>query len=275
MKRIKVRMITTLISVAISIVILGSCGDEFEDASLIKTSRFLAIISDPLESAPGETINFYAVATNKDGALYKGPVAWSVIGGDDLRLGGETDVESEYTGFAPSSDAPFAFKIPDKEKLIRDFGGWEKNGLLLTVSAAIFLNGPTSPPTEIAFKLFVVSERDAALRMKNPRIEKLEIIEPSGNIIQENQNHVYVTDGNRLTLRAVPIESSDRFSFHWFSTDDDFTPDLESSQLFKPNAVGKYSLYCVLRKTYFFEHDSNANTRITGIDWKRAELRFK
>ena len=269
------RTITKLAAAMVLLLVL-CCEEPFDPASLIQKRRFLAIVADPLEAAPGEAARFRAVVTNAGGTLYEGPILWSVVGGDGLRLQGEIEAESYVE--LPASE-PFVWTVPSQAEMTQQYGPAQKSGWLLTIGASAFTSGNLFVGQLIgepipAFKLFAVSNRDPADRMENPVIEWLEVTGESGTELLPDTDGAFETTESKVIFRAVPDTNSDRFSFHWFATEENFESGGGSRESLRPDGKGFYRIYCVLRKTYFFEHDDDRRTRITGIDWATAEVRF-
>ena len=262
------------------VMLLLSCEEPFDPASLIKKRRFLAIVAEPLEAAPGGVVTVTAVVADADGSLYEGPVVWSVVGGDMLRVEGQTEAEAAESFIQQPAGEPFVWAVPDQQELARRYGPGEENGWMLTIGASVFESGNLFGGNLVgepipAYKLFVVSNRDVADRMANPQLDPLSVTRASGDQLSPNETGIYETTSSKVILRALPKQSSDRYSFHWFSTYEDFEPDDTAVATLKPAEKGLVRTYCVLRKAYFFEHDDQSRTRITGIDWEKASVRFK
>jgi hypothetical protein len=270
-------MLLRIATLAVLAFVIG-CEEPFDPASLIQTRRFLAITATPLEAAPGETVTFRAVVTNEDGSLHEGSIAWTIATGDALRLAGNFEAGDDPV--TQSASEPFVWTVPSREELVEQYGIWEERGMLLTVGATAFesadlFGGELVGEPIPAFKLFLVSENDPEDRLVNPVIDKLTVETTSGTQLIPGIDGVYETTSSKVILKAFTDESSDRLSYHWFSTEDDFDPDGKSSQKLDPGNRGAESVYCVMRKTHFFDHDDGTRTRFTGIDWKKADIRFE
>jgi len=278
MTHLPTRMIARTVAALAALLILIACEKPFDPASLIQSRRFLAIVAEPLEVAPGGTVVFRAVVTDANGTLYRGPIGWTVVGGDALRLEGGSDLLGDVVEQA--ADEPFIWQVPDREELTKRFGALEENGLLLTVAASAFASGDLFGGDLVgepipAFKLFVVSEREPSERWTNPILERVSVTAPSEGNLEPDENGEYRTDADKVILEAVPGEWGDRISFHWFSTESDFDPDDGAVQTFAPGSKKRFRVYCVLRNSYFFQHDDATRTRVTGIDWEAVDLRFE
>ena len=118
----------------------------------IDSSRFLTIVSDPLEATYEETITFNAVVTESNGELFTGPAEWS-ISPEIASL--DTPGKIELT---QDPNEVVSWKVPKKSEFTSLFGPMEKSGKLLRINAAV---GGRS-----AYKRFVVSERSPEDRAK-------------------------------------------------------------------------------------------------------------
>ncbi len=257
---------------------LGGCNLDFDPASLIEEQRFLAIIADPLESAPGETVSFSAVMTNKDGTLYEGPFAWLIVEGDGLQEGetDESDVNPDDLSFT-ENDEPFLWEVPAEADLAARFGPAQKNGRLLTVAAIGFKNGDVEDKTILAYKLFIVSDRPAAARFANPTIAAVSVFTPGGVELEPNQEGEYETTSAKLDLKAEPEKDDGDLTYHWFSTSEDWEPDFddEGSQTFKAEGKGAFGIYLVLRHSFYFTGDNGGRSRLTGIDTWHTRIKVQ
>ena len=275
MRRHSLWILIRAIAIALLVVFAAACEEEFDPASRITSQRFLGVVADPLEATFGETITFRALVTESDGSLYDGPIAWAVVGGDELRMEGQGPDDPADLFLEMPSGPPFTWTVPPTEQFQELYGPLGQNGLLLTVGATAFKGGDLNSEPIAAFKLFVVSGRSADQRMVNPAIDRMRVIEPTGNEVMPNAKGQYVTDSGRVTLRAIPDQYNDRLTYHWFSSEKDFEPDLEDTQKFSPGSTGSFDVFCVLRKSFFFEHDDGSQTRLTGMDWEHVRLKIQ
>jgi len=256
------------------VVAVAGCTEPFTSATQIQSQRFLGIAAEPLETAPGSAVTFKALVTDKDGSLYEGPIAWAIVGGSGEREGGRENVNPEDVYLQMPGDPPFTWQVPGEDEIRQRYGGIEQNGVLLTVTATAFKNGdPTDEPIT-AFKLFVVSLRPEESRMTNVALEEIKVSDPSGALAPDADG-VYHTTADKVSLHAVAESNDDHLTYHWFSTAKDFAPDLEAVQKLKPKHRGDKSVYCVLRRSYWFVHDDDSKTRVTGLDWQRVEIEFE
>lgn len=265
-------------AVLIVILALAGCNLDFDPATLIKEQRFLAIIADPLEAAPGESISFSAVMTNKDGTLYEGPFAWMIISGDNLQEGevDESAVNPDDLNFT-ANDEPFVWEVPAEADLADRFGPAQENGRLLTIAAVGFKNGDTEDKQIIAYKLFIVSDRPAAERFVNPTIASVTVFGPEGAELTPNENGEYKTTADKLDIKAVPEQDDGDLTYHWFSTSEDWEPtfDDEGSQTFEADGTGWFGIYLVLRHSFYFIGDDGGRTRLTGIDAWQTRIKVQ
>ncbi|MDP8222595.1 MAG: hypothetical protein P9L99_04490 [Candidatus Lernaella stagnicola] len=270
----KPRIVSLLVLLAVALAAPG-CDLEFDPASEIKTQRFLGIIADPIEAAPGEPITFRAIVANGDGSLYEGPIAWAIIGGDAARLTGDTenvDINDFY--LQPSPDLPFEWMVPEIDEFETAFGPLQSNGQILTVGATAFKNGDLESEPVFAYKLFIVSERAEDDRLRNPELLDVEV-KAAGNVLSPNEEGRFVTGAKEVKLTAQVDQKDADQTFHWFATTDKFEPDLEDEQTFDPDGTGRFSVYCVVRESFFFVHDDGRRTRVTGQDFWRGDIRFQ
>jgi hypothetical protein len=268
-------------------VALAACETPFEPSTTIQKQRFLAVIAEPLEAAPGELITFSAVMTNGDGSLYTGPFVWAVLdaaafqtGGDSLDPDGEllgfTDIDPEDYYFQDEGGADFAWLVPDKDTLESDFGPPGENGLLLAVYVSGYLGGDPDAAARTAYKLFVVSERAPEDRLTNPVLDRINVNDTDGHAIEPNDAGVYVTGENEMRLRAASGTESGDLTYHWFATTTEFHPeDLSAKQTFAPGGNGNYAVYCIQRQSFFYYQAAGLKTRIMGTDWARLDTRFE
>lgn len=280
MEAVKLKSTTITLAVLTVFLFQISCEEPFEPASLITKRRFIAIVPDPVEAAPGEKITFTAVVTNEDGSDYDGPIGWAVVGSNSLRLGESFDISQVEDYSVVAALESFVWQVPEKEELESRFGQMQANGMLLTVAASAFGDGNVFQGQVLggaipAFKLFVVSERAPEDRMTNPAIESISIFEPSGDEVEVDEDGEYSTDSSKVTMKAKPDQPGNRLSFHWYSIEKDFDPDYEAAQIFDPDSVGLYPVYCVIRRAYYFDHDDGSRTMISGINWEKINIRFK
>lgn len=271
MRKYKSKRIWILPMVVIFAFILLSCDPEFDPPNLINTQRFLGIKAEPFEVAPGGTITFSALVVNEDGTPYDGAVAFFVTDGSDLRDSGEGDVNPADALVQLPDQAPPVWTVPSKEEIVSQYGGMQKNGIVLAVAAAA---GDLENDPLIAFKMFVISERAEKDRFENPVIEKIEVTEPGGNELAPGEDEKFTTDESKLHLNAVPDEDGD-LTYHWFSEDKDFEPDFGPDQTFNPGNTGEYNVYLVMRERFYFIHDDDSRTMITGLDWQELPLVFE
>ncbi len=267
-------------AVVAAMVIVTACQSPFTSPSLIQGRRFLAIVADPLESAPGGTVAFQALVVNADGTLFTGPIGWTVVGGDNLRLAtGTNPLTSGAVVETPASE-PYNWPVPATADLTSRYGAMEKNGLLLTVGALAFEPGNLFQGEPVgasipAFGLFVVSNGGSSEPMSNPALERIAVLNAAGNeLTPDAQGEVQTTD-RKAFLHAITDDAGGDLSFAWFSTDSQFAPAEGAFQSFRPAGKGLYRVYCVLRRTYDFVHDDHTSTMITGIDWQTVAIRFE
>jgi len=252
----------------------AGCDVEFDPPSEIQSLRFLGMIAEPLEGTPGGTITFSAVVAEADGNVYDGPVAWAIVGGEQLRATGETGDSPTAIYLQPSPDEPFVWAIPSAGELAAAFGAPEENGWLLTVAASVFENGDPTAEAKAAYKLFVVSDREPEQRLRNPVLVDVQVA-AGGNRLQPDADGQFLTRRSRVDLRAIVAEPNGDQTFHWFATSDTFEPDFAARQSFNPESPGSYRVFCVVRESFFFEHDDNSSTRVTGQDAWNATIRFE
>jgi hypothetical protein len=163
--------------------------------------------------------------------------------------------------------------VPSATDLRAKFGPPEKNGYLVTIAATAFANGDPNGAQISAFKLFVISDKPAAQRAINPTIQSLDVLS-GGRSLAPDADDRYEAPGDSVTLEARPERDLGALTYHWFATDEDFSPDLDAKQKFAPGDHGAYSIYLVLRQSYFFRHDDSTSTRVAGEDWRRIEVVF-
>lgn len=262
--------------VAVMLLVLAAvglgCNIDFDPPSEIQSLRFLGVIADPIEAAPNETTTFTAIVTNANGTVYEGPVAWLIVGGDQLRETGEGDFSVDDLFLQLSPETPFAWAVPSRDEMTARFGPPQENGWLLTVAASAFKNGDIEDEPKTAFKLFVVSERDVDQRFENPVLQEVRV-KAGGDPLPPDAEGQYVTQRNRVNLRAIVDQTSGDQTFHWYATTNDFEPDLDAEQTLDPGSNGTYRLFCVVRESFFFVHDDNSLTRVTGQDaWQGTVL---
>ena len=261
------------------------CEDPFEPASKIESRRFLGIQADPAEATFSEQVRFSALIVNKYGSVFDsddGDIVWIISGDDIMRESAGADegninlnnvwLETELTG-------PFIWQVPDKQTFTDTFGPLESRGKILTVTAVVFNKGQidlSNPDFDIdfdmktnitAFKLFVVSEQPEQNRMLNPQISQVYVTDSDCNEIAVNQNDEYATSRGKVKINVIPEKKNKNLVFSWFTNEDDFEPDFEGYQELKRDGKGLANVYVVLRQDYFFKHDGNVRTRITGINW--------
>lgn len=251
---------------------LGCDMADFESAAYLDSQRFLAIQADPLEAAPGEEITFTALAVREDGQAYDGPMAWTIVGGNATQTE-DSNTFDPATAAVTSPGQPFVWTVLDRDQLEERFGPFQENGLLLTVVAAIFKNGDMNQEARMAYKMFVVSEREPDRRLVNPVLTEIVVSQGGKEISPNTQGEYAVTDG-KVELRAFTDQpDDDDLSFYWFSIDKDFEPDYSDSQTLKTNGHELLPLYCVLRQEVFFETDAGGRIRLTGTDWRSMQIR--
>ncbi len=254
---------------------VAACDIEFDPASKIDSLRFLGIVADPIEAAPGEQITFRAIVTNKNGTQYTGPVAWAILSGDQARLTGDVDdIDIGDFYLQPSPDAPFVWTVPAVRDLQTEFGPLQSRGLLLTIGATVFEDGDLDGEPRAAFKLFVVSERDPADRIQNPVLENVNVT-AGGQVLNAGDQGEFVTSASKVKLTAQVDEKDRDQTFHWFATTDDFEPNFQNEQTLDPDKKGRYGVYCIVRESFYFAHDNNSRTRVTGQDYWQGFVRFE
>ncbi len=249
---------------------LAGCTEPFPSASYLDQQRFLAVITDPLEAAPGEEVSFSAVIANEDGSLYDGPIAWAVV---SMAMMSGQDIDPNDVYLQQPGEAAFVWSVPEAEDLPAKFGPPERDGYLVTVTATAFKNGDPQGEQLSATKLFIISNRPAGERRINPAIASLEV-QAGGEALTPDDEGRYETSRSSVTLVAEPETDLGDLTYHWFATDEDFAPQLEHKQKFDPNGRGEYAVYLVLRQSYYFEHDNATSTRVTGADWRRVVVAF-
>jgi hypothetical protein len=249
------------------------CEEDFQPASVIDTERFLAVVADPLEIGPGETITFSSLITEEDGSLYNGPVAWAILTNDMLRESSQANIDPDDAYLQMPGQPSFSWTAPDLDELTRKFGAAERDGFLATVVATGFRDGDPNGQSFSAFKLFVISTKPPAQRIANPTLTALNVIAGGGPLTPDAEGR-YEVPGRKATLAATPGEGEQSLTYHWFATLKDFEPDLGARQDFKPEKRGTFTVFCVLRESYYFYHDAHSKTRVTGEDWGRAVLVF-
>lgn len=252
---------------------LPACDIEFDPPAVIKTQRFLGIRVDPLEAGPGDEVTFTALVVNKNGTRYIGPIAWAITGGDQVREEGESaDAVAGYLQTGP--DDPFIWTAPSWDDLQAQFGPLDRAGSLLTVAAVAFKGGDVEQEPLVAFKLFVVSDREQK-RYVNPNIEEMVVLDDNGEMLEPDESGEYGVGGRKATLRIEPDLEVEDLAYHWFSADKDFDPDFERRQKIERGDGELLDVYCVMRRIYRFTHGNNAYTYLTGMDWQTVRLRFE
>jgi hypothetical protein len=254
-------------------VALAGCGKPFPSASYLDKQRFLAVIAEPLEAAPGEQITFTAVVANKDGTLYAGPVAWAVVTGASLREGGQAQLDPHDEYLQAPGQPPFAWTVPAWDDLPAKFGSPEKNGYLETIGAVAFENGDPNGKQLTAFKLFIISNRPAAERDINPTIASLDVYS-NGALIAPAADGDYNVALGTAVLDAHPARDLGALTYEWFSNDKSFAPNFGATQKLVSPVTSELTVFLVIRQSYFFYHDDSTKTRLTGEDWRRVEVQF-
>ena len=103
--------------------------------------------------------------------------------------------------------------------------------------------------------------------MANPEVKQIYVTDPSCNELDINEDGEFSTSGHKVKINAIPEDYHKELVFSWFSNEKDFAPDFEGNQTLEKSNTGLANVYVVLRKAYFFDHDDNRRTRITGINW--------
>jgi hypothetical protein len=266
----------TAIALVILAILLAGCGEEFDPRAQINAQRFLAITVDPIEASPGETVTFGAAVTESDGSQYEGSIAWTILTSDAVREGENTEIDATTSFLQMPGGPAFTWVVPEEKVLTEMFGEKQESGRLLTVAAVSFKGGELSGDPVTAFKLMIVSDRGPDERFDNPSIVDFYATNSSGERLDADEDGVLVTSRSRVIFTAVPDEFSTQLDYSWFSDSNDFEPeDLTDTQGFKPGKNGTFSVYCIQRKSHFFVSDDNARTRVAGIDWAMADIRFE
>lgn len=254
--------------------LVGLCGcnmPEFESAAYIDSQRFLGVRIEPLEAAPGEQVTITALVTRKDGLPYDGPMAWMVTGGNAAKAESDGAFDPALSAVT-SPGQPFVWTVPEREELEENFGPFGENGLLLTVIAAAFKNGDMADEARLAYKMFVVSEREPETRLTNPALTEL-VVRQAGKEIAPNELGQYPVADGKIEVQAFTDQANnDDLSFHWFSLDKDLQPEFSDTQTLKTNGHELLPVYCVLRQELFFEGDDGGRILLTGADWIYARI---
>ena len=266
----------TMTILALLAMSLFSCDIEFDPASYIDRTRILGIRVDPIEAAPGEEITFSALVVDKGGDVVDYPVFFSVVGSDlrDADPGNDLPSDMETSFLKPAGTESITWTIPAQDQLESLFGTPQESGYLLTLAVGAFTNAEGNGDPLVGFKSFVISERSEEERRQNPVLEEIRVY-AGGQRVNPDGQGMHNVAGTRVTLRAVPQDPEGVVSYHWFATEEEFSANLDDTEVLQAGSKGLYTAVCVMRQSYFFENDYGGRTQIAGMDWKVISIDFQ